>query len=96
MGNFFKHLFHLVLYIVVFFGLVWGLLGISPDETYIRERENLSAWSDKISSFVGDMGDTASEMKKAGKSQTQEASDRIAGKDSHEEIAKKIDNVAKK
>ena len=95
MGNFFKHIFHLILYVVVFFGVVWVLLGMPPDETYIRAKENLGQLGDKISSFTGKVGNTASNMKKAGKGQLQTASERIAGKDAQEDNLKRFEQLAK-
>jgi len=87
-GNLLRHLFHLVVYILIFFGLVWLLLDISPRETYRRSKINLSNLSARFGSFSSR---TISGMKESAQTQAQHASDRFHGKDPYERLAERMD-----
>jgi len=87
-GNLLRHLFHLAIYIIIFFGLVWLLLDISPRETYQRSKENLTNLSSRFGSFSNR---TLSGMKESAKTQAQHASDRFHGKDPYERLAERMD-----
>ena len=90
-GNLLRHLFHLVVYILIFFGLVWLLLDISPRETYQRSKENLSNLSSRFGSFSNR---TLSGMKESAETQAKHASDRFHGKDPYEKLAERMDASA--
>jgi len=90
-GNILKHLFHLVVYVIIFFGLVWLLLDISPRETYQMSKENLSNLSSRFGSFSSR---TLSGMKESAGTQTKRTSDRFHGKDPYKGLAERIDKTA--
>ena len=87
-GNLLRHLFHSIVYILIFFGLVWLLLDISPRETYQRSKENLSNLSSRFSSFSNR---TLSGMKESAETQAKHTSDRFHGKDPYERLAERMD-----
>ena len=89
-GKIFRLLFHTAIYILIFFGLVWVLLGITPTETYLRSRDNLGRLLGEASTYAGKVGKTGNDMKEAGNSQLQQASDRFHGKDPYQDFDKKL------
>ena len=95
-GKFFRLFFHLAVYVLIFVGLVWALLGITPKETYVRSRDNLGRIFGRLETFAGKVGETGISMKEAGKSQLQQASDRFHGKDPYEKINDQLTADVKK
>lgn len=95
-GKIFRLLLHLVMYVLIFVGLVWLLLDINPKETYVRSRDNLGRIMGKASSFFGKVGQTGVAMKEVGSSQLQQASDRFHGKDPYEKINSQLSADIKK
>ena len=87
-GNIFRHFVHVVVYIVIFFGLVWLLLDIPPEETYQTSIKNLSNLSSRFGSFSNR---TFSGMRESAQTQKQRASERFQGKDPYERAAQKLD-----
>lgn len=90
-SRFFQQLFHLFLYVLVFVGLAWFLLGISPQETWIRSKTNVLALMGKTQRFSANMRQTAGDMKEAADAQLQSASDRLKGIDPYEKVAARFD-----
>ena len=94
-GKFFRLLFHTIICILIFLGLVWVLLDITPTETYLRSRDNLGRLFDRANDYAGKIGKTGNDMKNAGGSQLQQASDRFHGKDPYEKLDKKLSSDIK-
>ncbi|MBQ7412789.1 MAG: hypothetical protein IJV07_00740 [Alphaproteobacteria bacterium] len=90
-SRFLKLIFHTLFYVVLFFGLVWALMGIPPQDAWQRMSDHLSRLSGQGGTFVHNMANTASDMKEAADSQLQQASDRFHGKDPYEGYAKRLD-----
>jgi len=95
-GSLIKHLIHLAIYVIVFFGAVWLFLGMPPQETYTRSSEHLGKLFGRASKFSRDFGNTAIEMKHEADSQLQQASDRFHGKDPYERQAHRFDEMVGK
>lgn len=85
-GKIFRLLFRLVVYVLIFMGLSWALLGLTPTETYTRSRDNLGRILGRVGLYAGKIGQTGVAMKEAGRSQLQQASDRFHGKDPYEKL----------
>ena len=95
-GKIFRLLFHTAICILVFLGLVWVLLGITPTETYLRSRDTLGRLFSQANIYAGKVSKTGNDMKKAGDSQLQQASDRFHGKDPYEKLNRKLSSDVKK
>ncbi len=80
-----------ILYTIVFIGLVWALLGIKPQETVSRSKNSLAAWKQAIASVFDDTVKTAVDMKNVAGSELHKASDRIDGKDPYTDVAAQLD-----
>ena len=91
MKQLFKYIFHLCFYVVIFLGLVWLLMGISPVETYERSCAHLKVVFGRAGNFAGNMGKTMGEMGQAADNQLQSASDRLHGKDPYAKLAEQLD-----
>ena len=92
----FRVLFHVVFYVLIFVGLVWALLGISPSETYVRSRDSLSRFLTQTNVFTGKVFQTGENMKNVADFQLQQASDRFHGKDPYEKINRQLSEDMKK
>lgn len=92
----FRLFFRLTVYVLIFVGLSWALLGLTPTETYVRSRDNLGRIFGRVESYAGKVGATGIAMKEAGSSQLQQASDRFHGKDPYEKINNQLSADIKK
>ena len=92
----FRLFFRLTVYVLIFVGLSWALLGLTPTETYVRSRDNLGRIFGRVGSYAGKVGETGIAMKEAGSSQLQQASDRFHGKDPYEKINNQLSVDIKK
>jgi hypothetical protein len=91
----FRILFHTAVYIAIFLGLVWLLLGIPPQEALTRSRDNLRRLFGQADHFAGDFKKTAGDMKEVADYHLQEANDRLHGIDPYTKLAKKLDESMK-
>ena len=91
MKKLFHFVFHGAIYVLLFLGLVWLLLGISPKEAYVRAGDNLDRLMGRVGNFSSNMGETVHDMRGVAGQHLQEAADRINGTDPYEKTAKKID-----
>ena len=91
-GKLCRYLFHAIVYATIFLGLVWLLLGIPPQEAWLRTRNNLGRLTGRASHFAGDFGKTTSDMKDVANYHLKQASDRINGIDPYERVAKQFDD----
>ncbi len=85
-GKIFRLLFRLVIYVLIFVGLSWMLLGLTPMETYTRSRDNLGRLIGEIDTYSHKIGKTGKAMKREGNSQLRQASERFHGKDPYEKL----------
>ena len=95
-GKIFQFFFRLVIYVLIFIGLAWALLGITPSETYVRSRNSFSLFWAHVSDFKGKMIQTGGDMKDVVDSQIQQSSDRLQGKDPYERINRQLSEDIKK
>ena len=91
MKQLFKYIYHLGFYVVIFFGAVWLLLGISPVDAYGKMCDHLGKMFGHASHFAGNMGKTMGEMNQEANNQLQSASDRFHGKDPYAKLAEQLD-----
>ena len=95
-GKFLRLSFRFTVYVLIFVGLAWALLGLTPTETYTRSRDNLGRIFGRVGSYAGKLGQTGIAMKEAGRSQLQQASDRFHGKDPYENLNNQLSADIKK
>lgn len=77
----FKGFCRFLMYALIFTGLVWVLLGITPYETYTRSRTNIGRILGGMKGFSGKMQTTAGDMKDAADDQLKQAEARFHGRD---------------
>lgn len=75
---------HLIVYIVIFFALVWILLGLTPSQTYHQIVNRAISATNVATKTAGDMGRVANHH-------LNEASDRIHGKDPYQDYNNALD-----
>ena len=90
-AGFFRFIFHILIYVVVFVGLVWLILGIPPMETYSRAVQNIGGLIGRATGISQEVMQTAGDMKNVADSHLQQAADRINGIDPYEKIARQFD-----
>ena len=83
-------------YVVIFLGLAWLLLGIPPIDAYNRATYNVKKLFGATSNMASNVSNTAGDMRDAANTQLQRASDRLHGIDPYEKVAEQIGREAHK
>ena len=92
-GSFIKFLIRMSFYVIVFFGAVWLFLGLPPNETYARARDNINRMMGRASNLSQSTRTMVSQMGDSAETQMQHASDRLHGKDPYERFAGRLDQT---